>query len=97
LAISLFSVGRLVGAPVLGWWYNKRSALEVLTVALIIGVGGNIMFSFASVSGIYLLLVSRIIIGFSTGILLFSYILIILISLFTCFISNFLFFYYNNY
>ncbi|ELR21735.1 transporter, major facilitator subfamily protein [Acanthamoeba castellanii str. Neff] len=74
LAISLFSVGRLVGAPVLGWWYsvnhflyNKRSALEVLTVALLIGVAGNIMFSFAAVSGIYVLLISRVIIGFSTG------------------------------
>lgn len=67
LAISLFSVGRLVGAPVLGWWYNKRSALEVLTVALLIGVAGNIMFSFAAVGGIYVLLISRVIIGFSTG------------------------------
>jgi predicted MFS family arabinose efflux permease len=39
----------------------------VLTVALLIGVAGNIMFSFAAVSGIYVLLISRVIIGFSTG------------------------------
>lgn len=39
----------------------------MLTVALLIGVAGNIMFSFAAVSGIYVLLISRVIIGFSTG------------------------------
>lgn len=38
-----------------------------MTVALIVGIGGSIMYSFAAVGGLYILLISRVIIGFSTG------------------------------
>jgi MFS family permease len=69
LAVSLFSVGRFVGAPFLGWWYNKRGAMEVLAVALGIGVLANLAYTFAYISDKYVLLISRLVIGFSTGLL----------------------------
>jgi len=52
-----------VGAP----RYNKRSAIEVLTFTLLVGVVANIMYSLSSLSGLYMLFASRVIIGFSTG------------------------------
>jgi len=69
LSVSLFSVGRLVGAPFLGWWYNRRPALEPICFTLILGCLSNLMYSASSVSNYYVLLSSRFLVGFATGVL----------------------------
>ncbi len=74
--VAAFPLGQFISSPIFGWWSSKRPAKEVrrpppsltpqvLIVSLIITSGGYAMFS-ACHTG-WLLLASRLIVGFGSG------------------------------
>jgi ceroid-lipofuscinosis MFS transporter 7 len=69
MIVAAFSVGRLFGSIFLGWWYNKRGGKEAIIFSLIISAIAHTAYSFATLTGWWLLLLSRTVVGFGTGIL----------------------------
>jgi len=69
MIVATFSVGRLFGSVFLGWWYNKRGGKEVLIFSLALSAVAHIIYSFAGLTGWWILLISRTAVGFGTGIL----------------------------
>lgn len=67
--VGTYSAGRLIGSILLGWWYNKRGAKEVLIVSLVCSIIGNVMYSLSSVTNLWMIFISRTLVGFGTGIL----------------------------
>jgi len=69
IAVGGFSVGRLVGGVLFGWWFNRFGGKWALACCLFVSILGNILYALGPVTHIYALIASRIITGFSTGIL----------------------------
>jgi len=69
IAVGGFSVGRLVGGILFGWWFNRFGGKLALACCLLVSVIGNILYALGPVTNIYILILSRVITGFSTGIL----------------------------
>jgi len=69
MVVAGYSVGRLFGSVVFGWWYNKRGGKEVLIFSLLISIFGNFAYSFAPLTGWWIILVSRSVVGLGSGIL----------------------------
>lgn len=68
--VGIYSAGRLAGSLGLGWWFNKRGAKEALIISLTIAVAGNFLYSLANLfDSFVVLLMSRLVIGFGTGLL----------------------------
>jgi len=65
--VGAFSLGRLIGGFLLGFHFNKRGAKEALLTAIGVSIIGNLLFSIGMNK--YLVLISRFIVGFGTGIL----------------------------
>jgi MFS family permease len=70
LCVALFSVGRLISAPLLGWLSGKWvSNFTILSGSIVICFVGNLLYAFAYQLGLTTLVVSRVLLGFGTGIL----------------------------
>ncbi|KDO31786.1 hypothetical protein SPRG_03706 [Saprolegnia parasitica CBS 223.65] len=70
LLTSVFSVGRLISSTVLGWMCDRYSFRFVYLFSSFLGVVGNIIYVLAdnpTFDPIYVLLVSRFIVGFGAG------------------------------
>ncbi|PRP89052.1 Major Facilitator Superfamily (MFS) [Planoprotostelium fungivorum] len=68
ILIGSYSVGRLIGSTVLGYLYNKFGIQWTLQFALILSLGGNALYVFAALfNSIWVLLLARLLTGFSTG------------------------------
>jgi MFS family permease len=65
--VGAFSVGRLIGGIGLGWLFNNIGTKKALFVALSLSIIGNILFSLAELTNIWVLLFSRALIGFGSG------------------------------
>lgn len=65
--VAAFSLGRLVGGIGLGWLYNNRGTRFALYSALIISIIGHSLYAVAQISNVWMLLISRIFVGFGTG------------------------------
>ena len=64
-AMAIFSVGRIVGSPVIGYWADKRSQKEALLGSIAIIALGSVMYLLSP--NMAVMLISRVIIGFGGG------------------------------
>lgn len=71
MVVAAFSIGRLVSSLFFGIVSDHHSMLVIILASLIITVIGHIFFIIAGsvIGGLYLLLISRVLTGFGTGIL----------------------------
>ncbi|KAL6071312.1 MFS domain-containing protein [Balamuthia mandrillaris] len=67
--VGAFSLGRLISSLVLGWLSTKRSVKDVMLLSLFLAFVGNLLYAFAEITSVWVLLLSRTIIGFATGVL----------------------------
>jgi len=65
-----FSVGRLVGGILLGYWFNKRGAKNVLFWCFAVSALANLLYSMADpLHEKWIILGSRVVVGFGSGVL----------------------------
>eukprot|EP00164_Ancoracysta_twista_P010324 GFYU01015524.1.p1 GENE.GFYU01015524.1~~GFYU01015524.1.p1 ORF type:complete len:540 (+),score=73.89 GFYU01015524.1:77-1696(+) len=62
-AVAAIVLGRLVAAPVLGYWCNHRPYREVILFSLLMFLFGNLLY--AGAWDVWVVVVSRVIVGFS--------------------------------
>jgi len=68
ILIGAYSVGRLIGSTILGMMYNRFGIQWTLQFALVLSLIGNGLYVVAAISkSIWILLLARILTGFSTG------------------------------
>ena len=51
IANAGFSLGRLIAAPIYGYWMDKRNAGEVIVFSMVISAVANVMYTYASSLG----------------------------------------------
>jgi len=69
IVVSVFSVGRLFGSTAFGYWYNWRGPREVMMASLVISFVGNVLYGTGYVTHKWVILLSRFLVGFGSGIL----------------------------
>lgn len=69
--MAIFSAGRIIGGPVIGYWSDKRSHKEVLLGTIAIITLGSVMYTLSP--NIATMLIARTIIGFGGGTYIFFF------------------------
>lgn len=70
-AAAAFSITQTFFSPLLGIWYDRRTAREVLVISLLVNVAGNIVYSFAT--SLWMVVLGRMLSGAGFGMLTFSF------------------------
>ena len=71
--MAAYSVGQLVASPVLGVWADRRPTREPLIVSLVINIVFSVLYCYAGAFpgqhhvSTWIVLVSRVLIGFGAG------------------------------
>jgi MFS family permease len=68
-AVAIFSVGRLLANTALGYASDKWCYRSILVTALLIHAAGQLLYATSVYYNVYILLLSRFIVGFGSGVL----------------------------
>ncbi len=69
LAVSCFSLGRLIAAPVFGYLSDRLSCRTVMCITSFLSIGGQILYALCPGDSIVTIIIARGVVGFGSGIL----------------------------
>jgi len=70
LALSATSLAQLGFLPLFGFWSDRRTMREVITIAMLVGIAGNVLYSLAGLIGSpYCIIAGRALVGIYMGVI----------------------------